>query len=334
MIELPHLSVLQQAFQRLRLRAAAELAFGRNIDAMKDLNLMFYLSDTIKDEPMLISGLVRVGFQRLENAVLMEGLAGHNWSDGQLEEIQRHLLPCNYVADFRRALFSQRAYSVAVADYYRTTKGFNGMFDDSRDSSDPLMEEPFPGWLIPRRWFHLEKINLIRTLDTCFQSVLDPDAKRIFLLRLKANMDAEAPMPGADTILHTMETENGPPNADVLSDIEVLLQHRLMAREFYNWTDGSFLRRFAGAQCMADEGAIACGLERYLLAKGDYPANLDALVPDFVPALPHDVLTGEPYRYRRESAQKFTLYSVGWNLKDDGGKAGAKAFGEDGDWVW
>ena len=77
-----------------------------------------------------------------------------------------------------------------------------------------------------------------------------------------------------------------------------------------------------------------CGLERYRLAKGSYPTSLDALAPEFIPVLPNDALTGEPYRYRLDSADKFTVYSVGWNLKDDGGTPSSKAFGEDGDWVW
>jgi hypothetical protein len=339
MIGLPYLSVLQQACLRLRLRAAAELALGRNIYAMQDLELILYLSGTIKKEPMLISGLVRIGCQGVENAVLMEGLAGHDWSDAQLQEIQRDLLSCNYVADLDHEIAAERAASVAIAEYYGSKRDFNAMIDDFAG----FFFHPAPHrgavsraliWLMPRGWYHLEQINLVRSNDARFQSVLDPDAKRIFPLQLEANLKAQRPIPGQESVFDIMEPNAQTRPASDLSDIEALLEHRCMDRQFNAWEGETIVRRYAGAQCMADQGAIACGLERYLLAKGDYPANLDALVPEFLPALPDDVLTGEPYRYRRESAQKFTLYSVGWNLKDDGGKAGAKAFGGDGDWVW
>ena len=53
---------------------------------------------------------------------------------------------------------------------------------------------------------------------------------------------------------------------------------------------------------MADEAAIACGLERYWLTKGAYPPALDGFAPEYIPVLPNDALTGEPYRYRLDSA--------------------------------
>lgn len=51
--------------------------------------------------------------------------------------------------------------------------------------------------------------------------------------------------------------------------------------------------------------------------------------------LPHDLITGEPYKYRPTDDGQFLLYSVGSHEKDDGGKPGKTLFDEkDGDWVW
>jgi len=66
---------------------------------------------------------------------------------------------------------------------------------------------------------------------------------------------------------------------------------------------------------------------------------LDALVPQFLSRVPHDVIDGQPLRYHR-TADQFVLYSVGWNERDDGGQI---AWTSDkpqriddmrGDWVW
>ena len=95
--------------------------------------------------------------------------------------------------------------------------------------------------------------------------------------------------------------------------------------------------RFAHAQASVDLARVACALERYRLAHGEFPEALDVLAPKFIPALPHDVINGEPLKYRCTDGGQFVLYSVGWNGADDGGTFAFK-YGrpdsEKGDWVW
>jgi hypothetical protein len=54
--------------------------------------------------------------------------------------------------------------------------------------------------------------------------------------------------------------------------------------------------------------------------------------------VPHDVISGQPLKYRREADSQFVLYSVGWNETDDGGVAGIDKDGavdtQSGDWIW
>jgi len=72
-------------------------------------------------------------------------------------------------------------------------------------------------------------------------------------------------------------------------------------------------------QASVDMARTAIALERHRLALGEYPETLDALAPRFMAAVPHDVIGGQPLKYRREAGGRFTLYSIGWNEKDDGG---------------
>ena len=87
-----------------------------------------------------------------------------------------------------------------------------------------------------------------------------------------------------------------------------------------------------------NEAQVACGLERYHLAHGEYPESLDALAPQFIEKLPHDIIGGQPLHYRRMDNGKFLLCSVGWNETDDSGQVVLKEDGsvdrEKGDWVW
>src|ERR1035441_1753522 len=97
----------------------------------------------------------------------------------------------------------------------------------------------------------------------------------------------------------------------------------------------SFCVRMASAQIAAQQAALACALERYRLANGQFPERLSALTPQFMSRLPNDVIGGQPYKYRRTDDGRFILYSVGWNEKDDGGVPGERLFDQtQGDWVW
>ena len=73
---------------------------------------------------------------------------------------------------------------------------------------------------------------------------------------------------------------------------------------------------------------------RTLLTHGAWPASLAALPP-----VPTDVIGGGPLHYRPEANGAFTLYSIGWNGRDDGGVTAWKGAGsqgvdwKNGDWV-
>jgi len=75
---------------------------------------------------------------------------------------------------------------------------------------------------------------------------------------------------------------------------------------------------------------IAIALERYKIANGNYPENLDALVPNYLDIVPLDPASGRTtFVYRqRETPQEsdspkelpYILYSLGPNNKDTGGR--------------
>ena len=89
------------------------------------------------------------------------------------------------------------------------------------------------------------------------------------------------------------------------------------------------LPSFAGVsallQTQVHQTRLAIALERYRLREGEYPETLEALVPRFLPELPPDVITMKPMAYRRTAADAFTLWSVGWDEKNQGGES---------EWTW
>jgi hypothetical protein len=86
----------------------------------------------------------------------------------------------------------------------------------------------------------------------------------------------------------------------------------------------------------------AIALKRFELQHGKKSPSLDALIPEFLPALPTDFMDGHPLRYRLNSDGTYALYSVGNNLIDDGGAGVPGSVGTGAlkppwngpDWVW
>ena len=65
------------------------------------------------------------------------------------------------------------------------------------------------------------------------------------------------------------------------------------------------------------EAMAAC--ERYRIDHGRWPANLEALTPNYLAKVPEDPYDGQPLRFRRAEGVVF-IYAVGPDLKDDGAK--------------
>jgi hypothetical protein len=84
-------------------------------------------------------------------------------------------------------------------------------------------------------------------------------------------------------------------------------------------------------QTKVNQARMACALERYRLAHGEYPSTLEALTPQFMDKIPLDLIGGQPPHYRRTDDGKFLLYSIGWSETDHGGQSGSAWKG--GDWV-
>ena len=79
------------------------------------------------------------------------------------------------------------------------------------------------------------------------------------------------------------------------------------------------IQEAARYETMREMTVAAIVLKRYQLRTGKPPADLSALVPEFLPELPHDWMDGKPLCYRLKADGTFTLYSVGDNGRDDGG---------------
>ena len=72
---------------------------------------------------------------------------------------------------------------------------------------------------------------------------------------------------------------------------------------------------------------IGFSLAMYKIDNGEYPDSLDKLIPGYLDELPIDPFCEQPFPYQK-TKEAYSLYTVGPNMKDDGGN-GYEADGDD-----
>lgn len=313
---LPHLSPLRQLARICRLRALAELAAGRTDAAAADTLLALRLGDTIADEPILISFLVRGAIIDMTLQPVWEGLTAHRWTAPELAKLQTELESTDRFADFSHALRGERMFGYSMIrwliahpkDRWQMLNGFVGS-----GQPEPTLG-PLFGRSVPTGWLYQNLLTSDRFFTETYLPVIDFEQRQVSPKALKR---------AEDTLL-TMHTT--PYNAVSKMILPAITQ---------------VAKKLAQSQTAVDQATVACALERYRLARGAYPDNLATLVPDYLKRIPADVISGEPLHYRRTAPDQFVLYSVGWNGTDDGGEIAFTGAGssrrqdfDHGDWVW
>jgi hypothetical protein len=320
-ILLPHLAQIKRYCQILQLRCSAELALGRTEEALNDLLLMLYLADTSRGEPFTISHLVRMAELQLALQPLAEGIG--KWSEPQLRALQQHLQEFDFCADIKRTLQAERTLlGTGVIEWVRRSPNKMKLLDELPRTLDVGSgPELWPiGALTaaaPEGWLYLEERNHCRALDQYLLPLIDVTNR---LIRPDSVRKAE-------TALNHLGGS---------TPLSRLLHHQFFASILLPLVSGA-AQKTAFAQTAVDFATLACALERYRLAHGQFPDSLQKLSPDLMPTLPHDIINGNPLKYRLDPNGHYVLYSVGWNEKDDGGYSlskSAETYQKEGDWVW
>ena len=312
-ILLPHLGRIKGTVLELGLQSCAELAADRTEDAFKDVQLMLWLTESVRDESFLINQLVRIACLQITTQTIWEGLAQHKWTDAQLQTLEERLGQIDFFSNIENSMNMERAGGITTIEWVRTKGNMAALMNPGEDGN---VLKPMSGFLLgrlaPRGWFRMEAVNYGRMMEANLEGVIDPLKRTINFKKLEAN--------------------NRDRSNKFASGITILTQHRVIARLILPALDTAW-RKFVLAQNTVEEAALACALERHRLATGQLPETLGALVPKFIARLPHDPFNGAPLKYERIGETDFVLSSVGWDQRDEEGAA-VKVLAKRTDWIW
>jgi len=308
---LPHLLLLKNLCLVLKYRASAELALGQTEQAFNDLKLSFYLIDSIKNEPFRISQLVRIASFNLILPVVQEALVKQQGSESQLNDLQASIERFDFTVAFELAMRGERIAANLSIEQLRHEREQVAVKDD--------VKTLFIAMIAPRGWYYQNIIAYDRFFQEAIFPVFDSAARKVYPQRV-----AEG-----EVVLESAFKKSTPYN--VLAGFLARMSSSDLSRTPV---------KFALAQSLVDQATVACALERYRLVNGHFPDKLESLVPRFMEKPPHDIVNGQPLRYRHTAEGQFILYSVGWNERDDGGVIAmttGKTPHQDitqGDWTW
>jgi hypothetical protein len=284
---MPNLNDARLAADVLQLHACVEAAQGRSAYALTDIDAMIQLARHIGEEPILISGLVSMSLHRIAVATLQDVLPVID-NAAQLDGLKLED-PASIRRMFRRTLAGEEC--IAMALFGQIESGERAFYDLTPATvAHPPIEQYAPSWSIFRILFLSWGLEDYTRL---MEGYKDAAGKPYYQAR------------------------------DDLSRLRLSWNDARQKGLFFAVFTPAYFRAIdasSEAQATAACAQTAVAMTRYRLDHGALPARVEDLVPAYLEAVPLDPFDGQPLRLAIRNDQ-WIIYSIGPDLKDDGGVA-------------
>ena len=282
---LPALGDLKSCTRLLGLAAISYADKGEAAAALAYVEDGLQLSNSLADEPGLLSHLVRVACYGMTLGHLGQVLSVGGFTDEQLRDLGGRLAGIADTLDLTEVMVTERAFMIEWCKDPSLLTGLGG--------TGRLLKAP-----------GIRRVGLHDCLDYMADCV---EASKLPLRRRPARFTEIEKQVEELSFMHVMIEVVRP-----AMDRVVVLDLRFRAH--------------------LDLARAALAIERYRLARGTVPGELDELVPEYLQEVPLDPFDGQPIRYRRTESG-YMLYTVLEDGQDNGGLGrGDVNRGEPHDW--
>jgi len=305
---LPYLASLKRSAQWLNASALYDLHQGNPKNACADVRAMLALVKGETDERMTISQLVRIAIAAIGASATWEILQDPNVSDDDLAQLQQDWQSLEFTRPLEQTLMCERVEHLLEYEQIRKSSDkFNRFWGYFYASGKTPEENLFP--MQKNRSLFLRKWDEIRW--RWFWSYQDEvRGLQAFQVVIDATRMAETNKSFQSVESFTLaglKLDQNSPNG---------------LRNFFSHSAYSLnaaRRKAARIETARNTVITTIALKRYELRHHQLPATLDELTPDLLKTVTIDCMDGEPLRYRSAGNDRFVLYSVGEDGKDDGG---------------
>lgn len=277
---LPHLGDLRENARLLSIELHVHVEKGDLDAAVESVQASVAVTESLREEPLLISQLVRISIGGLLATNLERALSRRQFNAEQLARIQEALARMEDPTMMHRTLAGERA--IMLEFFFRPAEMIATFSGSMYSSFGPLV-------LLSRA-----------------AGVMDLD-QLAFIDAMQAYLDALAlPMPARLAAADAAE-------ANLVAVPRIYLITRLITPAL-----GSAIKAQETCSGLLLCTRTALAVERYRLDQGELPQDLADLVPRYLDAVPSDPFDGKPLRYLRLDVG-YRVYSVGPDGADDGG---------------
>lgn len=282
-MQLGHLAQIRTLARRLSIRSLLASLNGDTEAATKMLVGTIELADSLEQEPILISQLVRIAIYGIGLSAFEQAMNRADFSAEQLETMQKRLVEAEKNRAFVNGFIGERCMWTVVERMGWDDKlfGSGGGGFDPQDLWFDLVYRPFG----------LMELDGVRYYDA-FEQIM-----------AACEMPVSEQIDAAQAISDRLARNGG-----VGSMTAIIMPSLARALE-------ADVRNRAHLRTVI----LALAAARYKADKGEYPDTADMLVPDYLDAVPIDPCGGDPIRYRRLD-HGFVAYSLGRNRTDEGGE--------------
>lgn len=324
-----HLPETKRAAQRLCASTVYDLHAGDTASAVEDVCALLALSQALRDERFDISKLVRIAIAQITVSANWEVLQSQSLTDVQLAELQQSWTDLDFIQSMHDAMELERANQLLDVQKWRSSpaefkrhitwppdeRGLMGLGPETLWDKAKMGPEIF---LWREWWSYPDQLRALKGSQAALDA-LDAARTNNFLNGLQS----------LGTDLSGLDLAKGSDNSFVPYSLDL---HTMLSEEAS--ISMSLIRRVMAAEVAKQTAITAIALKRYQLKHGTYPPDLNALVPQFLPAVPQDPEDGQPLRYHLKDDGTFVLYSIGPNGKDDGGSSALDVIMEGSNYYW
>jgi hypothetical protein len=315
-IQFSHLAPLKRAAQALSASAISALHRGDGRVAEKDIHAMLTLTKGMSHDRLIISELVRIAIAQMAAPVTWEFLQFTNVTESQLGALQDSWTALDFIRGEENALEMERVTGGITLAQWRKA---NSMLQDYFDAWSTFAEPGERGGIFAKArlqtqifmwrywWSYPDELRLLKGYQIFLETTRRAETNYSLLSALRVQADK----------VNNLDIDTNSAGSLFFSDVNKVDLHSLMSGSVLSLS--RVLDRVLRAETTKQMTITAIALKRYQLKHGNYPPNLNSLVPEFVAKVPLDPVDGQSLRYRRNPDGTYLLYSVGENGKDDGG---------------
>lgn len=349
---LPSLAHIRGSGQALHAAIINDLHRGDLNATLENLAALQGCTRLYADEATLVNYMIRVALVGLGDDACWDALQEQGWTEPQLVRLQKACQSNGLFLQMPKVLAVERVARLQSMDWFAShsyqawidlftdlLKGFGAKAPESNTAN---WTGQWRQWIFHPAWSYAwraqDELDYLRYSQQDLAIVREAVARGawVYLKEHQAALRNNYRRPPADWRFY-----RSLPLHDTLNEIVGGNRRELPECPYPNFSRAWFAT--AKNLTLHEMVITLIALKRYQLRQGKMPKDLGALVPEYLAALPRDLMDGQPLRYRLNADGSFVLYSVGEDTQDDGGDSRhpesstgqqRRDWWSSRDWVW